>query len=95
MKMAEKPIRRIDDIELQCLRDFMKTQTGTRDGFLVEPDVTIYCPKGHAHVVHASEKYLYCCEGICWDDGCQSDSGSGTRYSWSQCSSQRLAPVPA
>lgn len=60
----------------------------TADGVPVICDgMTVYCPRGHSTTLSYPMSRVYCCEGDCWGDGCQSDSGSGTYYQFEQCRS--------
>jgi hypothetical protein len=60
----------------------------------------VRCPKGHDHVYHPADSLsgsIYCTTGECWSDGCQGDSGSGTRYGLEQLTmvSAPASPSPA
>ena len=49
----------------------------------------VKCPHGHIHIYQPFDRLngsIYCTEGECWSDGCQSDSGSGTSYTVSELS---------
>lgn len=81
--------------ELLYLREIVAKLPHTRDGAVVVPGVTLYCPNGHAIVIapHTQmSRRVYCCKGDCWSDGCQSDSGSGTHYAAAQCSATKEEP---
>lgn len=76
--------------ELESLRAIVEKLPRTADGVVVVPGVTFSCPKGHRHTIKGADRFsgrIYCCEGECWDSGCQGDSGSGTHYMSEQCRS--------
>lgn len=63
----------------------------TKDGVYVTSKTELYCPRGHE--CHNLATRAYCTAGECWDDGYQSDSGSGTTYKFEECTA--LSPTPA
>jgi hypothetical protein len=86
--------------ELQRLRDIVSRLPHTKDGVPVIGDgMILYCPRGHEKHIHRYAANLYCCQGECWDGGCQGDNGSGTAYSFSECvadlASLNISPAPA
>ena len=79
--------------EVIHLRAIVAKLDRTADGEYVVPGMTIYCPYGHEAYNHHNR--AYCCTGCCWDDGCQSDSGSGTHYRYHECYSTAEAALKA
>lgn len=58
------------------------------EGHLLTPGASVSCRRGHVNKLRAhdiAERRVYCTTGDCWDIGCQSDSGSGTRHKLSDC----------
>lgn len=63
----------------------------TRDGAIVQPGLTVVCPKGHEYTYRLTDPMsgrIYCTKGDCWDSGCQGDSGSGRHYDAAECTAK-------
>ena len=86
-----RPLLQRQQAEIERLKAIVAKLPHTADGVAVLPGVTILCPKGHPHEIRPSGNFggrIYCCEGECWSDGCQGDSGSGTHYDAAQCTNR-------
>lgn len=79
-----------DAEELRRLRRIVAALPHTLDGVPATPGAIVMCPKGHRHELSTLGK-VYCVQGDCYDDGCQGDSGSGTRYRIEQCKHESSA----
>lgn len=86
---------RIADLEAENkrLREALDKFPKTADGEPATPGMRIFCP--HGHEAHNHHNRAYCTTGCCWDDGCQSDDGSGTAYRYEQCYSTPEAAAKA
>jgi hypothetical protein len=94
MAVAER-LNRTLEAELVTLRAIVEKSPKTADGVVVTDDLVIFCPRGHANSDHHFHHQPYCRTGECWDDGCQSDSGSGTHYKYEKCYSTLAAASAA
>lgn len=82
---------------IKSLQSIVDQLPKTADGLPVFIGRTIYCPRGHKHVIHASNRMsgqIYCTEKGCWSEGCQSDSGSGTHYEARECRGEPPLAMP-
>lgn len=82
-KLVGKTLAAIEELESQ-LNHFPHT----KDGCLVYPGVTVYCRKGHPHVVQQSEtgRRIYCRTGECLNgEHCGGDGSSGTHHNILDC----------
>lgn len=94
--------------ELAELSEVVGKLPKTADGVPVTPGMKVwhcvdhnYGPKGtdqkfpDVNGIDARMSRPYCCGNKCWDHGCQSDPGSGTKREWSECYSTREAAQSA
>lgn len=72
------------------LRAIVERLPHTADGVPVICDgMTVYCPRGHATTLQYATHHVYCCDGECWNSGCQGDSGGGTSYLFCECRARK------
>lgn len=82
------PQRRIEELEKRQvkLEEIVARLPKSADGVPVICDgMVLYCPRGHATQLTYAAHNVYCCQGECFDTGCQGDSGRGTYYPFSVC----------
>ena len=86
-KAAYGQLNETTAVEVQRLQEIVDRLPRSANGVPITAGAIVECPKGHRYTFQKYDKMtsVYCVQGECWDDGCQSDDGSGTTYAISLC----------